>query len=251
MEDNKNSIDHKKNIEELLSSACDFQAESERARAKAREIYRKKEPEKYNVFRMTLDGIIVRTSRQLLNKFDNTTDKISYQISLSASFVRTHFIVNEMILNGDLIEAFTLIRKQLEALTRLHEIDKKPLLKLLKKTPNVINLFGESGKKLYPNLSEIAHFATPNVGELLTINTFDDGRVGPSLHPTYNIDALACYDRHAYVSIYFVFWFMDFLKKIYRGAYNREIDEKTFYIMIGVAEECGIIQLPAIKNETT
>jgi hypothetical protein len=156
MDDNKQDFDHKKNVEELLTSVCDFQADSERARAKARDSYRQNEPEQHNVFRITLDGLIVRTSKQLLNKFDNTTDKISYQLSLSASFLRTHFIINDMILNGDLIEAFTLIRKQLEALTRLHEIDDKPLLKLLKKTPNVINLFGEGGKKIYPTLSEIA-----------------------------------------------------------------------------------------------
>ncbi len=244
MKDNKDSFDHKKNVEELLSSACNFQLYSEQARNKAREVYRKKEPEKHNSFRISLDGLIVRTSKQMLNKLENTTDKISYQISLSASFIRTHFIINDMILNGDLIEALTLTRKQFEALTRLHEIDQKPLLKLLKKTPNVINLFGEGGKKLYPTLSEIAHFATPKVGELLTIKTFDDDRSGPSLLPAYNIDALACYDRHAYVSLYFVFWFMDFLKKVYGDAYKSEIDEKTFYIMIKIAEESGIIQLP-------
>jgi hypothetical protein len=159
-----------------------------------------------------------------------------------------------MILNGDLIEAFTLIRKQLEALTRLHEIDDKPLLKLLKKTPNVINLFGEGGKKLYPTLSEIVHSATPRVGELLTIETFDDGRTGPSLHPAYNVDALACYDIHAYVSIYFVFWFIEFLKKIYGDTYKSDIDEKTFYTMIKIAEESGIIQLPTTnvsENDTS
>ena len=164
-------------------------------------------------------------------KFENSTEQISYQLSLSASFLRSHFIINDLILNGDLIEAFTLIRKQLEILTRLHEIDKKPLFKLLKKTPNVVNLFKDGGKQLYPTLSEIAHFATPRVGELLTVKTFDDGSIGPSVHPAYNIDALACYDRHAYVSIYFVFWFMEFLKKIYGHSYECESDEMTFFIL--------------------
>jgi hypothetical protein len=207
------SFDHKKNVDELLSSACHFQADSEKARQKARESYRKIEPVQHNNFRITLDGLIVRISKQLRYNINITTDKTSYQINLSASFVRTHYIINDMILNGDLIEAFTLIRKQLESLTRLHEIDKKPLQKLLKQTPKVINIFGKGGKILYPALSEIAHFATPRVGELLTINTFEDGRTGPSLYPAHNIDALACYDRHAYVSMYFVFWFIDFLKK--------------------------------------
>ena len=244
MENKNENFDHKKNVEELLSVAISFQADSERAREKVRDEYRKLEPEKHNSFRITLDGLIVRTSKQLLNKFENTTEKISYQVSLSASFLRTHFIINDMILNGDLVEAFTLIRKQLEALTRLHEIDDKPLLKLLKKTPNVINLFGEGGKQLYPTLSEIAHFATPRVGELLTVASFDDRRSGPSLHPAYNVDSLACYDRHTYVSLYFVFWFIEFLKKIYGDSYQSDKDEKTFYTMTKLAEESGIIQMP-------
>jgi hypothetical protein len=109
--------------------------------------------------------------------------------------------------------------------------------------PNVINLVGKCGKQLYPTLSEIAHFATPRVVELLTVKTFQDGRTGPSIHPTYNIDAPACYDRHAYVSIYFVFWFINFLKNIYTDKYDKTNDETTFFLMTKIAEESGIIQL--------
>ena len=162
------NFDHKSNIDELIRGACDFQADLIRARTKTQETYRAKEPVKHNSFRITLDGLIVRTSQVLSKKIENTDEKISYQISLVISFVRTHFIINDMIMEGDLIEAFTLIRKNFESLTRLHEIDSNPLLKLLKKTPNVINFFKEGGKKLYPTLSEIAHFGTPGVGELLT-----------------------------------------------------------------------------------
>jgi hypothetical protein len=121
-------FDHKRNVEELLSLACKFQADSEKARGQTRESYRKNEPEKHNSFRIILDGLIARTSKQLLNKLDNSNEKISYQISLTTSFIRTHFLINDLILNGDLIEAFILIRKQFESLTRLHEIDDKPLL---------------------------------------------------------------------------------------------------------------------------
>lgn len=249
MDAQKEGINHKENVEELLTNAVNFQADSEKWREKTRDEYRKLEPEQHNTFRATLDGLIARSSKQLMNKFEGSTDKISYQLSLSASFIRTHYLINDLIMNGDLVEAFTLIRKQLESLTRLHEIDDKPLLKLLKKTPNVINLFGEGGKQLYPTLSEIAHFATPRVGELLTVMNFEDGRVGPSLYPTYNVDALACYDRHAYVSLYFAFWFIEFLKKVYGDNYNSELDEKTFFILTRMAEESGIIRLPKLEKE--
>lgn len=237
-------FDHKANVEELMRTACDFQADATIAREQTKETYRKAEPPEHNSFRITLDGLIARTIQQLANKIDNPTEKISYQISLAISFVRTHFIINDMIMYGDLIEAFTLIRKNFESVTRLHEIDNNPLLKLQKKTPNVINIFKEGGKQLYPTLSEIAHFGTSRVGELLTINSHEDGRMGPSLHPAYNVDALACYDRHAYVSIYFTFWLIQFLKTVYGDKYDQDKDETTFFIMTSIAEDSGIIQRP-------
>ena len=243
MSSSKEEFDLYKNTEELMKFAVEFQVDSEKARKIVKDTYRKKEPELHNSFRITLDGLLGRTSKQLLNIFENPTEKTTYQLSLIASFLRTHFLINDLILNGDLIEAFTLTRKQLETLTRLHEIDEKPILKLLKKTPNVINIFGEAGKKLYPTLSEIAHFATPRVGELLTVFSHKDGRSGPSLVPAYNEDALGCYDRHAYVSIYFSFWFIEFLKKIYGENYDSNKDFKTFMILTGIAEDCGIIKL--------
>lgn len=236
-------FDLQENSEELLQNACDFQAVANNARAATLETYRKIEPNEHNVFRITLDGLLARTIQQLANKIEKPTEKISYQISLAISFVRTHFIINDMIMNGDLIEAFTLIRKNFESLTRLHEIDKNPLQKLLKKTPNVINIFKEGGKQLYPTLSEIAHFGTPRVGELLTVNSNVDGRVGPSLHPAYNEDALSCYDRHAYVSFYFSFWLIQFLKSVYGDKYDHEKDETTFFIMARIAEDSGIIRM--------
>lgn len=243
-------FDHRSNVEELMRAACDFQAAAEIARQETKEKYRRAEPDGHNGFRITLDGLMARTISQLANKIDNTSEKISYQIGLAISFVRTHYIINDMIMYGDLIEAFTLIRKNFESVTRLNEIDSSPLLKLIRKTPNVINIFKDGGKQLYPTLSEIAHFGTPRVAELLTINSINDGRVGPSLHPSYNVDALGCYDRHAYVSIYFVFWLIQFLKSIYGEKYNHNKDEATFAILTKLALENGIIQLKDVGEET-
>ena len=145
-------------------------------------------------------------------------------------------------MEGDLIEALTLLRKNFESTTRLYEIDKAPLAKLHKKTPNVINVFSKGGKQLYPTLSEIAHFGTARVGELLTINS-SDGKTGPSLYPAYNSNALECYDRHAFVSLYFVFWLIEFHKKVYKEKYNAKKDEKTLYHLLDLAKDCGIIVL--------
>ena len=111
----------------------------------------------------------VRLAQNIKETIKDTNEKISYQISLSAFYVRTHFIINDMILHRDLVEANKLIGKQLESLTRLHELDVKPLQKLMCKTPNVINRFKEMEKQAYTHPSESAHFAIPRAGELLHV----------------------------------------------------------------------------------
>ncbi|MBR9859986.1 hypothetical protein GYB22_04430 [bacterium] len=232
------------NVGDLIKSATNVTSEFIKARDLAYKRYRKLEPEPHNRFRVTLDGLIGRTIMQLRHKIDSTNDKISYQISIAISFVRTHFLLNELILNGELIESYTLIRKNFESATRLNEIDKNPLQKLLKKTPNVINIFGVSGKRLYPDLSEIAHFGTPRVGELLSIDSANDGRVGPSLIPIHSEHGIECYNRHAFVSIYFVFWLIQFLKKVY-PEYDSTDDDQAFMFVISAAEECNILESPS------
>jgi hypothetical protein len=197
-----------KKIRDLLPAACEFQGESMRAREIAREEYRKVETNEENILRISIDGLLAQLARNMANKIENTDDKTSYQISLVTSYIRSHYLINDMILDGDIIEATTLIRKQLESLTRIHELDKNPLAKLLKKTPNVINCFKSVGKKIYPHLSEIAHFATPRVGELLHV-VEDGDLVGPSLHPRYTKFAHGSFDLLALVSIYFLFWLIE------------------------------------------
>lgn len=236
-------FDIEKNTEELFKWLIKYQTDSKKAREATREEYRKNEPELHNNFRITIDGLLGRMSNQLIQTFENPTEKNSYQLSLVASFLRSHFLINDLIIDGDLIEAVTLVRKQLEMLTRMHEIDDKPILKLLKKTPNVINIFGPAGKKLYPTLSEIAHFATPRVGDLINFHSKKDNRSGPGLVPFYNEDSIVCYNQHAYVSIYFCFWFMEFLRKLYGEKYNDTYDNQTFLILIRMAEDCNIITL--------
>ena len=83
------------------------------------------------------------------------------------SYVRTHFIVTDLILNGDLVEAVTLIRKQLESVARLNELDQRPLHKLEGKTPNIRMFFEHGGGEMYGHLSEVAHFSKPRVSELM------------------------------------------------------------------------------------
>jgi|APLak6261669087_1056070.scaffolds.fasta_scaffold11999_1 hypothetical protein len=229
-------------IEELLKEACEFQGLSMQSRESTSVEYRKKETDAESYIRVVIDGLMVRLAQNMKEKIKDTNEKISYQISLSASYVRTHFIINDMILHGDLVEANTLIRKQLESLTRLHELDAKPLQNLTRKTPNVINTFKKMGKQAYPHLSEIAHFASPKAGELLHVMEKEGDLIGPSMIPVYTDAAHGCFDMQALVSFYFLFWFIGKQREFYE-AFGGEAEEKLLLSAFKTAIEADVIRV--------
>jgi hypothetical protein len=108
-------------IEELLAAACNFQGQARAAREKCRDDFRDAEREEDNTLRVVVDGLVASLRDMLSQPIERVDSGISYQIGLVTSYVRTHFIVTDLILNGDLVEAVTLIRKQLESVARLNE----------------------------------------------------------------------------------------------------------------------------------
>lgn len=229
-------------IEKLLRDTCDFQGQSMACRNEASIKYRSKESNEESYIRVVIDGLMTRLANNMRSEVKETNEKISYQIALSASYVRTHFIINDLILHSDLIEASTLIRKQLESLTRLLELDDKPLQKLMRKTPNVINTFKKAGKQVYPHLSEIAHFASPKPSELLHVMELSEGMVGPSLMPAYIESAHGCYDLQALVSFYFLFWFIEKQRQFYE-EFTGNAEERLLVAAFKTAIDSGIIRI--------
>ncbi len=137
------------------------------ARDKCREDFRDAEREEDNTLRIMVDGLVASLQDKLSQPIEKVDSGISCQIGLVTSYVRTHFIVTDLILNGDLVEAVTLIRKQLESVARLNELDQRPLHKLEGKTPNIRMFFEHGGGEMYGHLSEVAHFSKPRVSELM------------------------------------------------------------------------------------
>lgn len=230
-------------VEELIKNACEYQARCIESRDQTQEIYKTHEEEGANSLRTIIDGLIAQMAiEQSSKKIKNTNEKISYQISLLTSFIRTHYLISDLFMQGDVIEAMTLIRKQFESLARLHEIDSKPLLKLHKKTPNVCNVFKKAGKMIYPQLSEAAHFGTPNVGKLL--QEIEDGDLlGPSLIPVYHESSLACMELNCFMAIHFLRWLIDKHKEFYED-FNGKKEESILAHITYKAFELGIIRIP-------
>lgn len=235
-------------FEELFKYACDFQSHSLQARAENLEKYKTNETNQEFYIRAITDGLMARLARNLESKVENVTEAISYQIILTVSFIRSYYIINDMIMHGDLIEASTLLRKQLESLTRLHELDGLPLKKLLRKTPDVIRTFKTMGKQAYPHLSEIAHFASPKAGELLSILEKQGGMLGPSITPDYTPAAHGCFDMQVLISSYFLFWLIEKQKAFY-SFFDGEAEEALLMNIFTTAVEAGIIRVDRTRED--
>jgi hypothetical protein len=226
--------------EKLLRAAVDFQANSLQAREKCRDQYRRIEKEDENSLRVLIDGQIALLADKLRQKIETVTPEISYQIGVSSSFIRTHFLATDSFMNGDLVESLVLIRKQLESLTRLYELDSKPLQKLFGKVPNIQNVLKGPSRKMYGHLSEAAHFSKPRVTELLHV--VEQGElIGPSLLPVINERCFACLDMNCFIALYFIAWIVEKLPVWYPG-YDNKVDQKLAIMGFELALKCGVIR---------
>jgi len=224
----------------ILNEYLTFEAKWDKANKSVREAYINAEPELLQNFRYTIDGLILKIISNLFGEFNEPSDQLRYELDLITSFIKSHFIINDLVFSGHQIEAYTLTRKQLEVLTRLIELETKSLAKLEKRTPNVNHIFGEVGKSIYPDLSETAHFASPRVGQFISGQT-EDGKSGPTLYPQYSPTQESCYKRHAFISIYFLFWLIEFVSTK-KDDYDFQNDLKSVEIVEQMALDLDIIR---------
>lgn len=113
---------------------------------------------------------------EILNLIKNhpvDNSSFGYQYGLIVSFVRSSITIENLILNGMNIEAICLIRKQLELLARLEELNTKDYSELRCKVPNV--KFAGSKKQTYSQLSEISHSSLRETLHLLGITESNEG----------------------------------------------------------------------------
>lgn len=111
-----------------------------------------------------------------------------YASDLIISFTRTYFISIDLLGQGELIEAATLARKQIELLARLHELSTSDNLdSLIRKTPNVKRLTTQL-RRLYSKYSELAHSADPiHLQQLGRIE--DEKHTWTPVYPQYSSNA--------------------------------------------------------------
>lgn len=226
-------------VEGYFEEIANFGSNSEKARASSIKTYKIAEAkyEKLPEFRLMIDGLILKISKNFHTPPNELSDNISYKIGLCASFLRTHFIINNLIMSSDIIEASTLIRKQLEAFTRLNELDKKDASVLKQKTPNVNNVFNNTTKELYKQLSEIAHSGSKSVIDLISNFEENNHRAEANIYPIFSIDSLECFKFHAYVAMGFLGYFIKFAMRVYGENYKYEKDIGVFLTLVDLHSE--------------
>jgi hypothetical protein len=230
----------------LMQSACDFQAISHEARDKCRDEFRKNESNEQNVLRISVDGTVAALSEKTSHPIMNVSDESSYQIGLSASFIRSYFVVTDHLMNGDLIEGLVLLRKQLELLARIFELEDQKVSALRKKTPNIKYLLINGAGRIYGQLSEVAHFSTPEAAEMLGINS-DGVRYGPSLIPNFRESAYGYMDLSHFTGVRFSQWMLGKLR-VWHPDMDLSLEHDLVYLAISNAVNAGVLEVSERPN---
>lgn len=236
--------DYETYLERAFRATCDHQGQFVQAEEKARKKYRHHEREVDNRLRVHLDSLITDLGNTLVNnKIASPASDSSYQLSLCTSLIRCHFIVNDLLMKGNIIEAVTLVRRQLEGLARLYELDQSPVEKIEGQAPRVTRAVGSYVGRLYGLLSEITHFSRARVGDFLSVDS-DGDLIGPSPFPKFQEEAFACFDRHAYVSFMVASWLHQKQKSEWYPKTDFSLREELLTRTFLVALEAGVVKLP-------
>ncbi len=147
-----------------------------------------------------------------------------YLVGLSASFLRTQLTIVDLAKQSEVQDGATLVRKNLETVARILELEKATdPTTLFQRPPNVGALRGNA-KRLYGAYSEIAHSAHPRTSQLL--GGAEDGRVGlVSLHPKYTEHTLVLITNAFAVFGEFYVWADATFPKIVSQYPKGEIDQ--------------------------
>jgi hypothetical protein len=120
---------------------------------------------------------------------------------LIVSFIRTHFIISDLVVCSELIEASTLLRKQLELLARLNELrEGKSAEQLKKRVPN-LNALQTKINVQYGAYSEIAHSSHLAPLQMLGSQKNSEDNMQTLVFPEFQEDSYVCL-QHIVLSVF-------------------------------------------------
>lgn len=206
---------------EFKSEAEKYECSRDVARIKARSDFLKLH-EKSNFLITSLNEIVARHMFYINGKSWSHIANGEYYNKLIVSFTRTHFVLYDLIICNELIDASVLFRKQLELVSRLYELDGDiPINKLLKKTPNIKHLEFDLNK-LYSDYSEVSHSSDIEKLQLLG-TTIQKGKTYTSVYPQFDENSYVSY-RHLFLLVtQYHYWIAEKYESWFEG-YERKGD---------------------------
>jgi hypothetical protein len=120
--------------------------------------------------------------------------------------------VADLLVQGELIEAATLLRKQMELVSRLNELGTAiDIEELIGRTPNIKHL-REDLRRMYGEYSEVAHSSHPR--SLQFLGTIEkDGREYTQLYPVFHENLHAGLSHLVLVTAEFFRWTTTFYQR--------------------------------------
>lgn len=183
-------------------------------------------PEVKVVMDKTIDFFTIITNK--LDGVEFADEKEQYKLLLIVSFMRTHYVINELIMSSEIIEAATLMRKQLELLARLKEIDVGELEKLDKKVPQMKHV--PLLKEYYGLWSQVAHNASLNSLDLLGCNMDDEVHKRFYVQPTYTDNTIETLNMNLGLFMMFGLIVVDFMKAVFPDY--KSVEELQFLLSL-------------------
>ena len=177
-------------------------------------------PEAKEVMDKTIDFFTIVTNK--LDSIEFAEEKIQYKLLLIVSFMRTHYVINELITYSEIIEASTLMRKQLELIARLKEIDVNELERLDKKVPQM--------KQYYGLWSQVAHNASFDSLDMLGFNMEDENHKRFYVQPSYTDSTIEAFDMNIGLFMMFAMEVSNFMEKVIPDY--KPIEEMKFVLSL-------------------
>jgi hypothetical protein len=153
-----------------------------------------------------LNELVAYLSLFISGKEPTASKNDFYMSSLIVSFSLSHFVIEELLKFGELVDVITLIRKQVELLARMAELQGgKSAEDLARKTPNVKHLVTPLSRA-YGQHSEIAHSASTTVMELLGVLENEKGELWGTFNPVFTRHSLIAFEHLSLTVLEFVVW---------------------------------------------
>ncbi|MFB9857178.1 hypothetical protein [Paenarthrobacter aurescens] len=192
---------------------------------RSRKTFYETDPEAHLLASFILEALADFTTRTSGKPWPLQTNEGRYSAGLVVSFVRSQFMVVRCAEESHLIEGTTLLRKQLEVLARLNELDNagEAFQKLLKKTPKLAAM-KSTAREIYGPYSEVAHSSAPDHFHLLGTGEAEGYKDYMSFYPEFSRNSYVLLYNRGLVFIEFWLWLQSYNE---RHAAPWDLDQFT------------------------